>query len=76
MLTKRTDNPKLAWLERRLREMGVPTRRNGESFHAPIMEVPEEHAQKAWDFLGSKFDESGQTVDDVEDDDPVFKEDY
>jgi hypothetical protein len=74
MLTKRTNDPKLAWLENRLHDMGIETRRSGESWHAPIMEVPAEHHQKAWDFLGSPFDESGQSVDDVEDNDPVFEE--
>lgn len=62
--TKRTDDPKLAWLERRLRAAGIPSRRNGYSFHAPILEVPKDKLDAAWEIL--------RPVDDVDDDDPMF----
>lgn len=62
--TRRTDDPKLAWLERRLDAAGIEHRRNGESFHAPILEVPVEKYDAAWAIL--------TPVDDIEDDDPRF----
>ena len=74
-LCKRTEDPKLAWIERTLLARGIPSRRNGSSFHAPILEVPEAFEEAAWAFLGEPFDgEGGQTVDDVDDDDPTFSE--
>lgn len=60
--TKRTNDPKLAWLECQLLKAGIPSRRSGFSFHAPLLEVPEEHLDAAWAILNP--------VDDVEDDDP------
>lgn len=60
--TKRTNDPKLAWLERRLDEKGIKHRRNGRSFHAPILEVHESQHDAAWEIL--------RPVDDIEDDDP------
>lgn len=65
-LTRRTEQPKLAWLMRALHEVGVPSRLNGASFHAPIMEVPAEHFSKAWAVLAP--------VDDLSDDDPLFRD--
>ena len=62
MFTKRTEEPKLGWLEERLDEAGIPHRRNGSSFHAPILEVEEEHLSAAWEIL--------TPVDDIPDDDP------
>lgn len=67
VFTRRTDDPKLAWLERRLAEMGILSRRNGESFHAPILEVPEDQLDAARIFLNRK-------LDDIPDDDPRFNE--
>lgn len=63
--TKRTDDPKLAWLERRLDAAGIKHRRNGESWHAPILEVDKARLNDAWAIL--------TPVDDVPDDDPQFK---
>ena len=60
--TRRTDDPKLAWLECQLLKAGIPSRRSGYSHHAPVLEVPEEHLDAAWAIL--------TPVDDVEDDDP------
>lgn len=39
-LTRRTADPKLRVLERLLNHVCIETRRNGESSHAPILEVP------------------------------------
>ena len=64
--TKRTNDPKLAWLENRLREAGIPSRRSGCSWHAPILEVPESKFAEAWGVI--------TPVDDVPDDDPMFQE--
>jgi hypothetical protein len=64
MFTKRTEDPKLAWLERRLDEAGIPHRRHGSSWHAPILQVPEYALDAAWEIL--------DPYDDVEDDDDLF----
>jgi hypothetical protein len=64
MFTKRTEDPKLAWLERQLAEAGIPSRRNGTSFHGPILEVHPADLDRAWEIL--------TPVDDLEDDDPRF----
>lgn len=61
-LTRRTNDPKLAWLQMQLDKAGVPNRRNKESFHAPILEIDEAHEDAAWDILNP--------VDDIDDDDP------
>jgi hypothetical protein len=60
--TKRTEDPKLAWLERQLTEAGIQHRRNGASFHAPILEVQADKIDEAWAIL--------TPVDDIPDDDP------
>jgi len=62
--TRRTDDPKLSWLERQLSDADIPHRRNGESFHAPILEVPIDKLDSAWAILNP--------VDDIPDDDPRF----
>ena len=38
-LCRRTEDPKLRFIELVLDRMGIPHRRNGSSFHAPILEV-------------------------------------
>jgi hypothetical protein len=63
-LTKRTNNPKLAWLQKRLAEAGIASRRNGRSFHAPIMEVRMKDLEDAWEIL--------RPIDDIPDDDKQF----
>jgi hypothetical protein len=60
--TKRTEDPKLAWLERQLTAAGIKHRRNGHSFHAPILEVQADKIDEAWEIL--------TPVDDIPDDDP------
>jgi hypothetical protein len=57
LFTKRTDDPKLAWLERRLDDAGIRHRRNGASFHAPILEVPRASLDAAWAILDPVDDE-------------------
>ena len=66
LFTKRTDDPKLRWLELKLREAGVPSRRSGRSWHAPILEVPASRLGAAWGIL--------TPVDEVPDDDSMFQE--
>jgi len=65
--TKRTDDPKLTWLERKLDAAGIPNRRDGSSFHAPILQVEEGRLDDAWEIL--------RPVDDIDDEDLVFVED-
>lgn len=66
--TKRTDDPKLKWLETTLARAGIQSRRNGESWHAPILEVQEKDLDAAWKIL--------TPIDDVPDDDPKFLEPF
>lgn len=61
-LTRRTNDPKLAWIEKRLQSLGIDSIREGESFHAPILKVPKEHHDVAWAVV--------DPIDDVPDDDP------
>jgi hypothetical protein len=70
LFTKRTDDPKLAYLEHLLTEAEIPHQRNGSSFHAPILEVPEGRLDEAWAILNRKID--ARRLDDIEDDDPMF----
>lgn len=64
-LCRRTNDPKLKDIERRLDEMWVPHRRSGESFHAPILQVPSELYDLAETILTLEYDE-------IPDDDPRF----
>ena len=65
LFTKRTEEPKLAWLESQLDAAQIPHRRNGDSFHAPIVEVPSGKLDAAWAIL--------DPVDNMDDDDPMFQ---
>lgn len=65
--TRRTDDPKLAWLERQLERRGIPSRRHGHSWHAPILQVPKSRLDDAWEVLTPELDETP-------DDDPRFEE--
>lgn len=62
--TRRTNDPKLQWLEVQLDNAGVPNRREGESFHAPILKVMRKDLDRAKEILAP--------VDEVPDDDPRF----
>lgn len=61
--TKRTNDPKLSWLEAQLDAAGIPHRRAGESWHAPITEVPEDQLEAAWAIL-APFDDPDKYPDD------------
>jgi len=65
MLCKRTEDPKLAYIEWLLDLSGIPNRRNGHSFHAPILEVDERDFDKAWKIL--------DPIDEIYDDDERFR---
>ena len=39
-LCKRTEDPKLSYIERLLTQCAIPHKRSGESWHAPILYVP------------------------------------
>jgi hypothetical protein len=62
--TRRTNDPKLAWLQSKLKEAGINSRRHGTTFHAPRLEVSEFDLDAAWAIL--------TPVDDIPDDDPQF----
>lgn len=68
MFTKRTDDPKLAWVERQLDVLNIPHRRKGESFHAPILEVPASELDRAESILSARV--GRYSVDDIRDDHP------
>ena len=55
--TRRTEDPKLAWIERELDKRGIPHRRDGRSFHAPILQVWAESLDDAWEVLPFHIDE-------------------
>ena len=63
-LTRRTNPNKLTWLVRALERVGIPCRLNGETFHAPVLEVDKSQFDRAWEVLGP--------VDELADDDPMF----
>jgi hypothetical protein len=65
-LTKRTEDPKLSWLEDQLKDNGIEFRRHGESFHAPILQVKKADYDKAMEIL--------EPIDDIPDDDPKYAE--
>lgn len=67
LFTKRTDDPKLAWLESQLDWLGIAHRRNGESWHAPILEVD----KSKLDVANAVVLEYG--IDELPDDHPVFR---
>ena len=66
MFTKRTNDPKLSWIEKELSRNGIKSRRNGFSFHAPILEVDEADFDRAWEIL--------DPIDDISDDDERWYE--
>lgn len=66
VLCKRTEDPKLLWLEHRLADKGIKFRRRGYSFHAPILEVQQQDEEAAWEIL--------RPVDDLPDDLPRWQQ--
>jgi hypothetical protein len=71
-LCRRTNEPKLSYIEGLLTKKGIPHKRDGESFHAPILKVPFEMYQKAWDVLSMDIPGKGE-LDEIPDDDPMFQ---
>ena len=63
--TRRTNDPKLAWLERQLDLGEIAHRRQGESFHAPILEVHNHQLYAAGKIL--------EPIDDIPDDDERYQ---
>lgn len=64
VLTRRTQHPKLTWIMQALDRSEVAHRLNGESFHAPILEVDKAEFDLAWKILAP--------VDSMSDDDSLF----
>lgn len=73
-LTRRTDDPKLRHIEGQLTRLGIPHRRVGYSFHAPILQVPADRLAKAEAILEASMWVDGKWVpyDDIPDDHPMF----
>lgn len=63
--TRRTNDPKLAWIESQLDAMQIPHRRSGDTFHAPILQVHAADLESAWKILTEE-------IDNAEDNDPRF----
>jgi len=63
--TRRTNDPKLKYLEQRLAANGIESRRKGESWHAPILQIKQKDLDAAWEIL--------TPIDNVPDDDKGFK---
>lgn len=66
--TKRTNDPKLSWLQRELTRLKIKNRRHGYSSHAPILEVDARKLDKAWEIL--------DPIDDLPDDHHTFQQGY
>ena len=80
IFTKRTDAPKLNFLECKLTEGKIPHKRDGESWHAPILMVPAEYIPAAEMMLAKNARKSyglrvrhGISLDDVPDDHRDFE---
>lgn len=71
-LCKRTEDPKLAFIEAWLDNLGIPHRRNGHSWHAPILEVPADLHDFAYEQILMAPDERYGIFDEVPDDDGLF----
>jgi hypothetical protein len=65
--TKRTDDPKLSVVEHYLTKARIRHKRDGASFHAPILMVEEGRLNDAWAIL--------EPIDDIPDDDPLWVDD-
>lgn len=75
--TRRTEDPKLAYLEDRLTKAGIPHVRHGDSFHAPLLWVQKEKINDARAILGETVDRDDQgreniMLDEVNDRDSRF----
>lgn len=65
--TRRTNYPKLGYLIYCCQNNHIPTRIVTSSAHAPILEVPPSHEEKAWGLLPL-------VIDNMPDDDPGFEQ--
>ena len=63
-LCRRTNEPKLSFIERELDRKNIDHRRKGETWHAPILQVDASKFDAAWDIL--------TPIDDDDDDDVKF----
>lgn len=63
-LTRRTEAPKLTWIMNALKAAEIMCRLNGQSFHAPILEVKKDQFDAAWKIL--------EPIDSLADNDPMF----
>lgn len=76
-LCRRTEDPKLRFIEGWLDQLVIPHRRRGYSAHGPILEVPDFEHERAYDeILLAESDSWEGIFDDVPDDDPLFEEGY
>ena len=64
LFTRRTDYPKLGWLMTKLQQALIPHQLNGNSRHAPRLEVRKDQLDAAWNIL--------DRVDGIPDDDSQF----
>lgn len=77
-LCKRTSDPKLGYIEYVLTEFGIAHKRDGYSFHGPVLLVPEDREDDALYVLGLPARHldlpvrAGVSLDDVPDDHPCF----
>jgi hypothetical protein len=62
-LTEHTPDPKLAWIERKLSEMGIPSRRGAWSAHFPALEIPREHLAQALKWMQSAFEADEPSIE-------------
>jgi len=62
--TRRTDDPKLAWMQNELAKLGIESRRYGHTLHAPILQVRKKDWDRSMEFL--------YTIDNIPDDDEQF----
>ena len=64
-LCRRTEDPKLLYIEKLLATHGIDSRRNGYSFHGPILEVRRQDLEAAWEML--------MVIDEYPDHDEMFE---
>lgn len=75
-LTRRTDGPKLAYLEKRLTEANVPFIREGHTGNHPVLKVSAEteHYRAALDIIDEEVEFNGEMtpIDSLPNDHPMF----
>ncbi len=72
LFCKRTEDPKLAWIERELDKLGIAHRRNGESRDAPILQVDAAKEVEAHSILMRRV--GRYTIDDIRDNHPRWED--